>query len=128
MLKLTGRILFMLAILPAMAGAQPLTDSTSARTEPHRKDSLWNGVIIGAAVGAMVGSFGSFAISDCSECSGFNVPLTFGVVGAGIGIGIGAGLDALHSKRGASLQRHPRVQLSPLVAKEKRGLMAWVRF
>jgi hypothetical protein len=132
MLKFIGRIVFMLAILPHAAGAQSLTDSTSkdkpAQSQPHRKDSLWNGVIFGAAVGAMLGSFSSLAVTDCSECAGFNVPLTFGVIGAGVGIGIGAGLDALHSKRGASLQRHPRVRLSPLVAKEKQGLMAWVRF
>ena len=130
--KFIGRIVFMLAILPHAAGAQSLIDSTSkdkpGQSQPQPKDSLWNGVILGAAVGAMVGSFSSLAITDCSECAGFNVPLTFGVIGAGVGIGIGAGLDALHSKSGVRLQRHPRVRLSPLVAKEKRGLMAWVRF
>ncbi len=51
----------------------------------RRKDSLWNGVIVGAGLGALVGIAGSPLISDCSECSGFNVPLTFGVLGAGVG-------------------------------------------
>src|SRR6185436_4093586 len=106
MLKFIGRIVFILAILPHAAGAQSLVDSTSkdkpAQSQPHRKDSLWNGVILGAAVGAMLGSFSSLAVTDCSECAGFNVPLTFGVIGAGVGIGIGAGLDALHNNRGPS--------------------------
>ena len=75
-----------------------LAPTIPRRRKQHRKDSLWNGVIIGAGLGALVGTLVSFAVSDCSECSGFNVPLTFGVLGAGAGAGIGAGIDAWHQK------------------------------
>ena len=79
-------------------------------------------------VGAMQGSFGSFAIADCSECAGLNVPLTFGVIGAGAGIAIGAGLDALHSKKGVMTERPRRVQVSPVIARDKRGVIASLQF
>ncbi len=64
--------------------------------EAQRNDSLWNGVLVGAAAGTVLGAtvVGPL-ISDCSECSGFNVPLTFAVVGAGAGAALGAGIDAL---------------------------------
>ena len=65
----------------------------------HRKDSLWNGVLIGMGLGALVGALVGSAVFECSECSGFNVPLTFGVLGAGAGAGIGAGLDAWRQTR-----------------------------
>lgn len=111
--------------------AKEMGEDASYQTPKQRaRDSLWNGVIAGAAVGALAGAFtGLVASDDCSECPGFNVPLTIGVVGAGIGIGIGAGIDALRG-RGVAL-RVPgaaAVRLSPVVRKGARGLMASVRF
>lgn len=95
------------------------------QTVRQRKDSLWNGALVGAGLGALVGIAGSPLISDCSECSGFNVPLTFGVLGAGIGAGVGAGIDAL---RNSKAPHRPHVQVSPVVSKDTRGLLAWIRF
>ena len=132
MLRLIAPIVLTLAIVPQAVGAQSIAKSTSAdKPAPNQsaqKDSLWNGAILGGVVGAMLGSFGSFAIMDCSECAGFNVPLTFGVIGAGAGIAIGAGLDALHSKKGVMTERPRRVQVSPVIARDKRGVIASLQF
>jgi hypothetical protein len=131
MLRLIAPIVLTLAIVPQAVGAQSIVKSTGAdnpANQSAQEDSLWNGAILGGAVGAMVGSFGSFAITDCSECAGFNVPLTFGVIGAGAGIGIGAGLDALHSKKGVLTERPRRVRVSPVIARDKRGVIASLQF
>ena len=142
MLKLLTRTLFALALSQGVAGAQTvafpsksvdpfgagrlaLAPAEQPTALPSRKDSLWNGVIIGAGLGALVGAAGSPVISDCSECSGFNVPLTFGVLGAGIGAAVGAGIDALRS---TNAPHRPHVQLSPLLTKDARGLLALIRF
>jgi hypothetical protein len=135
-----------LACSCAFAEAQTLSGNTALRltppldsgvmapsldrfqNQPQRRDSLWNGVLAGAALGALFGAAGSLAVTDCSECAGFNVPLTFGVIGAGVGAGLGAGIDALRVRGGASPQRQPHLQLSPLVGGNRRGLMAWLRF
>jgi hypothetical protein len=95
------------------------------QTVRQRKDSLWNGVIVGAGLGALVGIAGSPLISDCSECAGFNVPLTFGVLGAGIGAAVGAGIDAM---RNTNAPHRPHVQLAPVLSKDTRGLLALIRF
>jgi hypothetical protein len=149
MVKVFGVTLIVVAVLPAAAAAQtnealvskvqltvrmdgrmgmpgdPSSEGPGISTP--RKDSLWNGIIIGAGLGALTGAVGSRAISDCSECSGFNVPLTFGVLGAGIGAGLGAGLDALHTQSATHFSRG-RVRLSPVLGKGRRGVMAWIRF
>ncbi len=142
MLKLLTRTLFALALLQGVAGAQTvappsrsvepfgagrlaLAPAEQPPVPPRRKDSLWNGVIIGAGLGALVGAAGSPVISDCSECSGFNVPLTFGVLGAGIGAAVGAGIDAL---RNTNAPHRPHVQLAPVLSKDTRGLLALIRF
>ena len=143
-----------LAFLPAAAPAQTLPVERSVTLTPatsvvpvdasdltasdnhapamqHRKDSLWNGVIIGAGLGALVGTLISFAVSDCSECSGFNVPLTFGVLGAGAGAGIGAGIDAWRQTR-STVRIAPnatgRLTVSPVLGKDVKGIVATIRF
>ena len=117
-----------LEINPSLLRGVDRSSAGQTPNRPLRPDSLWNGVLIGATAGAIIGAAGSLAISDCSECSGFNVPLTFGVLGAGAGAGIGAVIDALHGKGAASPQRQPGLRLSPLIGNERRGMMAWFRF
>ena len=153
MLKLLTPTSFVLAMLPAVASAQSVAlpiegehrtqhnEQAPAMTEERRtvsftpaeqntvlsrrRDSLWNGVIVGAGLGALVGIAGSPLISDCSECAGFNVPLTFGVLGAGIGAAVGAGIDAM---RNTNAPHRPHVQLAPVLSKDARGLLALIRF
>jgi len=138
-----------LVLLPAAAGAQtpgqgpfaltrtdldgPLVTlpQNQAPGSQRRRDSLRNGVVIGAGLGAIAGAVAGTAIVECSECAGFNVPLTFGVVGAGIGAAIGAGIDALHHDHSivtGSPTRTRRVNLFPLVGKRAQALAASVRF
>ena len=96
-----------------------------------RADSLWNGTLIGAGFGAVLGALGGDAVIDCNECAGFNVPLTFGVLGAGVGAGIGAGIDAARHQRSsiAGLSRYPRrVTVAPVVGKHLRAVVGSVRF
>jgi hypothetical protein len=71
------------------------TQTPPAARRPRRKDSLLNGILIGAGLGAIAGAAIGTAAIGCDQCAGFNVPLTFGVVGAAAGAALGAGLDAL---------------------------------
>jgi len=94
----------------------------------QRRDSLWNGAAIGAALGTIAGIASSYAITDCMDCAGFNMPLTFGVLGGGVGAALGAGIDALHDIRPNHAEKGGRVAMSPLVTKARRGIVAVVRF
>jgi len=125
-----GRLLILdTSTIDALANEMGQAASYQTPKQPAR-DSLWNGVIAGAAVGALAGAFtGLVASDDCSECPGFNVPLTMGVLGAGIGIGIGAGIDALLGRSPAPhVSGAATVRVSPVVGKGTRGLMASVGF
>ena len=94
----------------------------------QRRDSLWNGVLIGAGLGALAGAVGGQAALECSECAGFNVPLTFGVIGAGVGAGIGAGIDALRHSHSAAPGTYGRVTVMPLLGRGRRAVVAAFRF
>ncbi len=143
-----------LAFLPAPASAQALPVDRNVTLAPagpavpvdapdlkdsdnhpptmqRRKDSLWNGVLIGAGLGALVGALVGSAVLDCSECSGFNVPLTFGVLGAGAGAGIGAGIDAWRRTRSTvtiAPNTNRRFMVSPVLGKDVKGMVASIRF
>jgi hypothetical protein len=111
-------LLLVLFLVPASLEAQTGQSARGA-------DSLRNGIITGAIVGALGGSFAGLAIAqDCFSCYGFHVPATLGVVGAGIGAGIGAGVDALRRHQST---RRP-VGVMPFLTPRARGAMIWVRF
>lgn len=141
-----------LALVPVSARAQRAPDALDADRAPiagevgairaaalspgrppvsQRRDPLWNGVAIGAGLGALAGALGGATAIPCSECAGFNVPLTFGVLGAAAGAGIGAAIDALRDARGgttAPTGRPSRLTIAPVVGKNGRALIASVRF
>jgi uncharacterized protein YcfJ len=124
-----------LSIVPALAGAQSARPSNhsvrAAQSPPVRNDSKWNGAIIGAGIGAIAGALIGSATIECSECAGFNVPLTFGVIGAGAGTVIGAGIDArLHQRSPIPNPsgRGGRVHISPVVGRTVKGVVASIRF
>jgi len=102
------------AVVPP--AAKPGYGPTSTPQPQRQKDSLLNGVLIGAGLGAIVGALGGTTMIGCDECAGFNVPLTFGVVGAAAGAGIGAGLDAWHHARA----RLPAVKSKPAIDKSSK--------
>ena len=102
------------------------SNARSPETQP-RKDPLWNGVLIGAGLGAVIGSFAASAAFECHECTGFNVPLTFGVIGAGAGAAIGAAIDAWRHPRSRtpSPSAHTRrVVVAPVIGKNAGGVVA----
>ena len=125
-----GRPTTGLAVVGAEASlAKPLP---SIQVTPQgRKDSLWNGTLVGAGLGAVLGALGGVALIECTECAGFNVPLTFGVLGAGVGAGIGAGIDALHHQRSPMSRVYRssrRVTVAPIVGRQLRAVVGSVRF
>jgi hypothetical protein len=110
-----------LSIVPVPAAAQ---------SAPARKDSTWNGALIGAGLGAIGGFLLGAVIVECSECAGFNVRLTFGVVGAGAGAAIGAGIDARVHQRSRVWAPPPRrrVRIAPVAGRKVTGVFASIRF
>jgi hypothetical protein len=103
----------------------------AARQTPsarQKADRLWNGVLIGASLGAVAGVVTGNATADCSECAGFNVPLTFGALGAGIGGVLGALIDAAHARSQSAPPWARYVRLSPKVSKRMFGLTATITF
>lgn len=139
-----------LALLPSLGAAEPASTYVAARqaspdgsalpvknvrtppaTASRRHDSLWNGVILGAGFGAVIGASVGSATVECSECAGFNVPLTFGVLGAGAGAALGAWIDALrHSGTRAPVlpARPQRLFVSPILKKDVQAVAGWIRF
>jgi len=106
-------------------------EASSAQAIPQRRrDSLWNGTLVGAGLGAILGALSGVALLDCSECAGFNVPLTFGVLGAGAGAAIGAGIDAARHNRSTAwpARRLRRVAVAVVLSERARTIVAVVQF
>ena len=89
-----------------------------------RSDSLLNGLLIGAGVGA---GWGTLAASGCpdNECVAVAIALM-----TGIGAGIGVGLDAMRKRGRETVYLAPgspasalTFSLSPIVAKKQKGFL-----
>lgn len=102
----------------------------------QRRDSLWNGTLIGMGVWLGIGAVPSM-IFGCSNYEGLH-PSVGSCAGmwaffAGIGAGMGAGIDALITERTtvyyqAPGQRSSGVQVSPLFSKSAAGIQMSLRF
>jgi hypothetical protein len=70
----------------------------------RRKDSIWNGLIAGSAVGALLG-WAAIASNDCdyNEC-GEAAVVPGGIV---LGAGVGVGIDLLRRKKEVLYTRSP---------------------
>ena len=97
MVKSTTSLMLAATLLMALA----LPSHAGAQTVVKKKDPLWNGILIGAAVGAVAG----FAVAPrafCDlpdpECAAI-VKAVIGLPAIGIGIGVGALADSLHHQR-----------------------------
>ena len=74
--------------------------------------------------------------SHVPNVRGFNVPLTFGAIGAGAGAAIGAGIDALRHARtrvpgsGARdrTEHRRKLTLSPVLGKDVQAVVGSLRF
>jgi hypothetical protein len=85
-----------------LAFALALPGSAAAQTTAKTKhDRLWDGMLIGAGVGALVG-FGlaprAFCRRNDPECTAA-VNLAIGLPAIGVGIGLGALADGLHHQQ-----------------------------
>jgi hypothetical protein len=95
-------------------------------TEIRATDPLVNGALIGAAIGTGLAMWDY--LIDPSE------PGNAAIFTAAIGLGtaLGAGIDALTKKRGKVLYASPRqntgVTISPLLGKDRQGVLVYVRF
>ena len=102
----------------------------------RRRDSLWNGTLIGMAVWLGIGAAPA-TILGCSEYEDSDPTVgscaaAWGIF-AGIGAGMGAGIDALITRRTtvyyqAPSKRSSGVQVSPLFSKSGTGIQMSVRF
>ena len=91
-------------IQPAIARvpSEPVTATTGApaRGRSQRindRDSVWNGLLVGAAIGAAGGYLWARNICGSNDAECFAIAGPVGVLtGAGIGAAVGAIADALH--------------------------------
>ena len=88
-------------------------------------DDLFNGALIGAAVGG-----GLFALSASGvEASDSGLVLGMTLLGAGIGTGVGIGIDALFQKGPVIFRaRGKGVQVIPQISSQRRGAVLTLRF
>ena len=86
-------------------------------------DSEWNGLLLGAAPGIAL-FFVSCSGADASEYCGFGPSVV-----AGIGMLVGGAIDELMTQPVYERKSHaPRVTISPLLGRERMGLLARVQF
>lgn len=113
-----GALILAIALWPASAGAQTVP--------PSRPDPLWNGMLIGAAVGTGLATWDY--LIDPSE-PGNAVIFT---VAIGLGAAIGAGIDALKTqpgKRGSSpFRRTAAMHVAPVVGRHHKAVLLCIRF
>lgn len=100
--------------------------SAAAIREIKLPDPLWNGMLVGAAIGTGLATW-DYMI-DSSE-PGNAVVFTLAI---GLGTAIGAGIDALRTKGGRLLYASPRqtvaIRLSPLLDGSRQGALVCIRF
>jgi hypothetical protein len=98
MVKLFRYGLFIPLLLLALAFPEAASAQTVA---PQKHDSIWNGVLIGAAIGIVAGMAVApavFCSHNDSECTAI-VQTVIGLPAIGIGIGMGALTDHLHKQQ-----------------------------
>ena len=131
---LAGLILVLSA---GAATAQPSTPSPfepkpafelkapSPAPQPVRRDSLWNGILIGTAAGV-----GSVVVLDALLCDvpdgQCDTPWVAYLTLGGIGAAAGAGIDLLIGRK--SSDARTTIRLAPVVGHASKGVRASIRF
>jgi hypothetical protein len=103
----------------AAASAVAAVANEKTQTTGPQRDSVWNGLVIGAAIGAAIGLVGADRCGNDFGCSGET--WQFLALGAAAGAGVGLGVDALLARDGrarAGAPPGPRFRV---------GAQAWAR-
>jgi hypothetical protein len=102
------------------------TFTEAAIREIRLRDPLWNGMLIGAAIGTGLATWDY--LIDPSEPG--NAAIF--AVSIGLGTAIGAGIDALRTKGGKLLYASPRptteMRVLPLLDRNRQGALVRIRF
>ena len=107
--------------------SDPGARTQRAAQAPRRRDSLWNGVIIGAAIGAASGAAYVHVFRDSDLGAGAYAygALIFGGFGAAAGLGV----DALLGRSpGPATGASPGVTLAPRVSRSATGIRGSVQW
>jgi hypothetical protein len=97
-------------VAPHQGSSPSLMDTRQpASSSANKRDSLKNGALIGAIVGAAaLGGFGLFlcrALDDTGDPDCFPHVIGIAAVGAGIGLGAGVAIDVLLARQGGTALR-----------------------
>jgi hypothetical protein len=92
-------------------------------TESTKRDSTLDGLLIGAAVGAIPGIY--HLITDPNECTGM-CPEEYGLIAAGAAIGWL--VDRAIARKGPRTGERASVSLVPYTARSRKGVRVAVRF
>ena len=116
--------LIQLSTASITVGGRTFTDA--AIREIRLPDPLWNGMLVGAAIGTGLATW-DYMI-DPSEPGN----AVIFAVAVGLGTAIGAGIDALRAKGGKLLYASPRqtaaMRVMPLLERNRQGALVRIRF
>lgn len=136
MVKVLSALFTVLLLAAVPVSAEPLATSldlkptvelkaTPNAQQPVRRDSLWNGALIGAAAGV-----GSVVVLDkifCDVPDGqCDTPWAAYLTLGGIGAAAGAGIDFLIGRK--SNDARTTIRLAPVVGRASKGVRASIRF
>jgi hypothetical protein len=93
------------------------------RTASSQRDSSLDGLLIGAAVGAIPGIY--YLITDPNECTGM-CPEEYGLIAAGAAIGWL--VDRAITRKGSRAGERASVSLVPYAARSRKGVRVAIRF
>jgi hypothetical protein len=121
-----------LGLKAGLAGSRDILNFTAGDVKEitrKRPERWWNGLAIGAGVGALLGIF-PLKCGNPDVCDQWGHP--FNIMGWAIGgAAIGAGIDRLISKHdtvfvGPVTSRGPKFQVTPIVARREKGIrLSW---
>jgi hypothetical protein len=115
-------------VAAARAGSPPgvialVTDDEGSRSNSRTRDSSLDGLLIGAAVGAIPGIY--YLITDPNECAGM-CPEEYGFIAAGAAIGWL--VDRAITRKRPRTGERASVSLVPYAARSRKGVQVAVRF
>ncbi|WP_291984130.1 hypothetical protein [Luteitalea sp.] len=121
-----------LLALSGRSGRRAWTEVDIVSIRQRKSDSLWNGALIGLAVGGGVGIAGGIAATEDNKNEKGWVPF-LGALYGGIGAGIGVGIDAMFRDdheifRSTSAPQRTEVGLVPLLTPKRQGLLVSLAF